>query len=136
MKHLFLLTLATTGLLAAGEPAVDTCLDGHDHHHHHNHQHGNAPIGVMGDHLHPDGEWMVSYRYMFMRMDKNYDGSDSISDAEVLGSGYMVAPTDMDMEMHMLGIMYAPTDWLTLMGMVNLVDLSMNHVRSDMAVVD
>ena len=28
----------------------------------------HAPIGVMGDHLHKQGEIMVSYRYMQMEM--------------------------------------------------------------------
>jgi hypothetical protein len=113
----------------------DLCtLGSHEHHQHH--LHGHAPIGVMGDHIHQAGEWMVSYRYMFMRMDENHDGTRSLSDAEVLDRGYMVAPTDMDMQMHMIGLMYAPTDRLTLMGMINYVDLSMNHVRSDMAVMN
>lgn len=91
---------------------------------------GHAPIGVMGDHTHKFGEWMASYRYMFMRMEQNYNGSDSVADGNFAGpppAPFRVAPTDMDMHMHMLGLMYAPTDRLTLMGMVNLVDLSMNH---------
>ncbi|NBD18196.1 MAG: hypothetical protein GVY04_19270 [Cyanobacteria bacterium] len=29
---------------------------------------GHAPIGVMGDHVHGQGEWMLSYRYMFILM--------------------------------------------------------------------
>ena len=28
----------------------------------------HAPIGVMGDHMHAKGEWMVSYRFMRMAM--------------------------------------------------------------------
>ena len=28
----------------------------------------HGPIGVMGDHRHNKGEWMVSYRYMHMDM--------------------------------------------------------------------
>ena len=32
------------------------------------------------------------------------------------------------MEMHMLGIMYAPTDQLTLMAMTSYVDTTMNHL--------
>ena len=26
----------------------------------------HAPIGVMGDHMHKEGEWMVSYRFRYM----------------------------------------------------------------------
>ncbi|MEL7113935.1 MAG: transporter, partial [Pseudomonadota bacterium] len=28
----------------------------------------HAPIGVMADHRHKKGEWMFSYRYMYMDM--------------------------------------------------------------------
>ena len=34
----------------------------------------HAPIGVMADHQHQKGEWMISYRYMGMAMDGNRDG--------------------------------------------------------------
>ena len=78
-------------------------------------------------HTHPTGEWMVSYRYMPMRMAGNLVGTRRVSASEVL-QDYMVAPTDMDMNMHMFGLMYAPTDKLTLMGMVPYSRLSMNHV--------
>lgn len=87
---------------------------------------GHAPIGVMGEHTHAAGEFMISYRYMFMAMQRNYKGDSEVSDARVL-QDFIVTPTDMDMEMHMLGLMYAPTDRLTFMGMLNLVQLSMNH---------
>ena len=33
----------------------------------------HAPIGVMGDHAHKAGEWMLFYRYGFMKMDGNRD---------------------------------------------------------------
>ncbi len=88
---------------------------------------GHAPIGVMGDHLHKTGEIMLSYRYMLMQMDGNVDGSSDLTTAEVL-SEFMVAPLEMDMAMHMVGIMYAPSDQLTLMLMLPLIDLEMDHV--------
>jgi len=87
-----------------------------------------APIGVMGDHRHEKGKLMASYRYQFMRMQSNYDGTSRVSDDQVLADPrFAVTPTDMDMEMHMFGFMYAPTDRVTLMAMVNLVEMSMNH---------
>ena len=43
------------------------------------------------------------------------------------GGSYMVSPTDMDMQMHMFGAMYAPADWVTLMAMIPYVELSMDH---------
>ena len=75
----------------------------------------HAPIGVMGDHMHEAGHWMLSYRYMRMRMKGNRDGNHDLSIDEVfaLPVNYAAVPTDMDMEMHMFGVMYAPTDWLT-----------------------
>lgn len=91
----------------------------------------HAPISVMGDHKHAQGEMMFSYRYMQMTMEGNMNGADEVSVNDVLNS-YIVAPADMDMKMHMLGLMYAPTDRLTLMAMTNVLDLSMNHRIRDM----
>ena len=39
---------------------------------------GHAPIGVMGDHMHKKGEYMMSYRYMTMNMGGLLDGGDDI----------------------------------------------------------
>lgn len=90
----------------------------------------HAPIGVMGDHMHSKGGLMASYRYMFMSMQRNYDGDSQITDADAR-EGYMMNATDMDMQMHMIGVMYAPSDKLTLglmanyreneMGMINMM---------------
>lgn len=87
---------------------------------------GHAPIGVMGDHTHGKGEVMFSYRYMYMNMDGNRNDTESLTTDEVLDS-YMVTPTQMPMQMHMFGIMYAVSDNLTLMGMVNLLQNEMDH---------
>lgn len=92
----------------------------------------HAPIGVMGDHTHHKGEWMISYRYMHMDMDDNYDGSSSISRNDIFAKGYMVAPSKMTMEMHMLGLMYAPTHDFTLMLMLPYVKKSMDLVMRPM----
>ena len=88
---------------------------------------GHAPIGVMGDHNHKPGEWMVSYRYGFMKMDGNRNGTEDMTSAKVLAE-FMVAPIDMTMEMHMFGLMYGVTDRLTMMAMGSYVWKSMNHV--------
>jgi hypothetical protein len=88
----------------------------------------HAPIGVMGEHLHREGEWMLSYRYGRMRMDGNRDGTDDRSRSDVLGQ-FLATPTDMDMEMHMFGLMFAPADWLTTMVMLPYVELTMDHVN-------
>ncbi len=86
---------------------------------------GHAPVGVMGDHYHHTGQVMISYRYMPMFMKGNLSGSDEISD-ESIYQNYMVSPQKMTMQMHMLGAMYAPADWVTLMVMANYTQKSMD----------
>ena len=91
---------------------------------------GHAPIGVMADHYHKKGEWMTSYRYMFMSMDGNRMGDDNLSTAQVApgtGVGFPIVPIKMHMGMHMLGMMYAPSDRVTLMGMLNHTSMEMDH---------
>ena len=91
----------------------------------------HAPIGVMGDHTHHKGEWMFSYRFMYMNMTGNRVGTESVSAAEILsptGYNFRVTPTEMPMKMQMLGAMYAPTSRLTLMAMVRLISSDMSHL--------
>ena len=70
---------------------------------------------------------MIGYQLMVMSMDGNLDGGQQISPEEVL-QDFMVSPTHMRMEMHMFEVMYAPTDDLTLMGMVPYIRQSMDHL--------
>lgn len=98
----------------------------------------HAPISVMGDHKHEKGEFMFSYRFMHMNMGENMDGNDEVSVSDILatdGDNYLVSPVDMEMDMHMFGLMYAPTDRLTLMAMINMVDVTMDHQLRDMIVM-
>ncbi|NAS13042.1 transporter family protein [Poritiphilus flavus] len=88
---------------------------------------GHAPISVMGDHMHGKGEWMFSYRYMYMNMDELRAGSDDATTDQALAD-YMVTPTNMPMNMHMLGAMYAPSDKITLMVMLNYLSMEMDHI--------
>tara|TARA_B100000809_G_scaffold130660_1_gene128506 strand:- start:40745 stop:41818 length:1074 start_codon:yes stop_codon:yes gene_type:complete len=85
---------------------------------------GHAPIGVMGDHMHHKGEWMFSYRYMSMEMDGNLSQTDEVSNADIHAT-YMVAPQNMNMKMHMIGGMYAPSDKLTFVVMTHLLENNM-----------
>ena len=39
----------------------------------------------------------------------------------------MVSPVEMSMEMHMFGLMYAPSDSVTLMLMGNYIEKDMSH---------
>ena len=93
----------------------------------------HAPISVMGDHTHREGGWMLSYRYMNMQMDGMRHGTERIDSQDAFAANYAVTPENMAMEMHMFGLMYAPTDQLTLMAMANYIDTTMNH-RVDPAV--
>ncbi|MDC0662512.1 hypothetical protein [Marinobacter sp. SS21] len=101
----------------------------------------HAPMGVMGDHTHRAGEWMVSYRYMTMAMKGNQQGTNSLSPEEIAttianpfaGQPMMpptlrVVPLEMTTQMHMVGLMYAPTDRVTLMAMAHYLDKDMEHV--------
>lgn len=101
----------------------------------------HGPIGVMGDHMHKKDEWMFSYRFMTMEMEGNRSGSSSISPEEIVTTvpnrlagqpmqppTLRVVPTKMTMDMHMFGAMYAPTDYLTTMVMVNYIKNEMDHI--------
>jgi len=77
-------------------------------------------------HMHPKGQWMVSYKFMQMNMDGNRDGTRSITTDEVLEQ-FRVAPISMTMDMHMLHFMYGVTDDFTLMAMLPFWSLSMDH---------
>ena len=98
----------------------------------------HAPIGVMGDHMHQAGEFMFSYRYMDMDMSGNLQGNDDISSDKIattvpnkfasmpmMPPTVRVVPQTMTTKMHMLGFMYAPTDDLTLMLMLNYLERDM-----------
>ena len=88
---------------------------------------GHAPISVMGDHMHEMGEWMVSYRYMSMNMDGLLKGSNTVAPT-MMATGFMpnMLPTEMTMDMHMFGTMYAISNQWTLMGMLNYLDNEMS----------
>jgi len=77
--------------------------------------------------MHEAGGWMVSYRYMFMEMDGMYNGTNAISPGQVYNAGYVVSPTRMKMDMHMVGLMYAPSDAITLMAMMPYTTMEMDH---------
>ncbi len=100
----------------------------------------HAPIGVMGDHYHHKSGLMVSYRYMYMKMEGNLAGSNEVENPFIF-QNYMLAPQIMSMQMHMPGIMYAPTERLTLMVMSNYIInemdlLAMDGMGHDMALRD
>jgi len=114
-------SLLAAGCVAAAESTAPPAHHDHDHHHWDGGRpDGHAPIGVMGDHVHGAGEWMFSYRFMRMTMDGMRDGTSDVSSDDILmpDGSYMMAPEDMVMDMHMFGVMYAPSDRVTLMTMI------------------
>ncbi len=132
-KRLLLLTGAACLLCAPLSRADDT--------HQPHSASGHAPIGVMGDHMHKKGEWMLGYRFMRMDMEGNRDGTDRISAEEIATSvpnrffgapmqpaTLRVVPTEMTMDMHMVSVMYAPSDDITLMAMGHYVEKEMDHI--------
>ncbi len=82
---------------------------------------------VLRSHLHEKGEWMLGYEFMTMSMEGSREGTDRVSNQDVLQQ-FMVTPTRMSMDMHMLHLMYAPSDNLTLMVMLRYLDKSMQHL--------
>lgn len=86
----------------------------------------HAPLGVMGDHLHKEGEWMVGYHYERTRMSGYRNGSDKVSNTSVMRA-YGEAAINMDMRMHMFEIMYGIRDDLTLMVMPQYMEMNMTH---------
>lgn len=102
---------------------------------------GHAPIGVMGEHRHKQGEVMFSYRYMHMDMGGNRMGTNNVSPDFIATNvpnrffgmpgqppTLRIVPTDMTMDMHMFGAMYAPNDRITLMAMLPYIEKSMDHI--------
>lgn len=137
----------TAALALCAALASPMAMAGQENHAHSGHSAGgptpdsHAPMGVMGDHAHSAGGWMMSYRFMNMSMDGNRLGGGSISPEEIVTTisnpfagqpmqppTLRVVPLEMNTQMHMLGLMYAPTDQVTLMLMANHTQKKMDHV--------
>ena len=126
-----LLASAIAGMLLTSTSTQASELSADDH----------APIGVMGDHMHKKGQFMMSYRYMRMDMDGNQIGTNNVSPETIattepnrfFGTAgqpptLRVVPTQMTTDMHMIGAMYSPTDDITLMAMGTYLDREMDHI--------
>lgn len=95
----------------------------------------HAPIGVMADHYHNKGESMLSVRQGYMSMTGNISDGKSISNTEIIAmsnplgktpANLSVVPVDMEMQMVMIGGMYAPSEKITLMAMAVYISKDMN----------
>ena len=127
-KLLLFISLSIFSVAISSSDAMDHSMHDMDHGMHHDSAHSakmHGPIGLMGDHFHRKGESMVSIRYMKMSMNQNYIGSNQATDLNIIQlpnpkgmpKNLSVVPQKMDMDMVMLGSMYAPTDSITMMGM-------------------
>ncbi len=130
-------SILSTSPALAGENHKDGETCNCDTAHHALRADSHAPIGIMGDHMHDAGEFMFSYRFMRMDMEGNRQGTNSVSPETIVTTvtnpfapppTLRVVPTQMTTNMHMFGSMYAPTDNVTLMGMVNYIDRDMTHI--------
>lgn len=119
MKMTYLKILAASCLIAFPTFAHESYNARPDNH---------APIGVMRDHFHKKGEYMLSYRYDFMSMKGAREGTNNLSQSNVL-SKYMMSPSKMVMKMHMAGVMYGVTDNFTLAAMGNFMEKDMKMVN-------
>ena len=93
----------------------------------------HAPIDVMGDHAHKQGELMLSYRLMHMVMNGLLDDTTRVETTTVL-KDFMMAPTTMTMQSHMFGAMFAPHNRVTLMAMTsylcNFMEMEAAHIHT------
>ncbi len=85
----------------------------------------HAPAGVMGDHLHKQGEWMLGIRTLSRDFSDLYQGSDKIAPQQAAEAGFSMYATEMRMDMIMLDIMYALNDNVTLMFMPQYMKMDM-----------
>ncbi len=83
-------------------------------------------------HTHPTGMWMFNYKYMHMAMDGLRDGTKDVATSSVGNNRglpydeFMMIPTSMTMDMHMVMAMYGINDRLTVMAMVNYLETKMD----------
>jgi len=115
-----------------------------DHSQHNMQDHASHDTGSAKHihHEHGKGGWMVEYKFMRMEMDGLLDGTDDVSSEDISGmqmrmgdtpikrddKDYMMSPTDMTMDMHMIMGMYGFTDWFTMMLMGQYLVNDMNMV--------
>ncbi len=100
--------------------------------------HGATPAGVMSGHMLANaGDWMVGYHFQWSdQSGALLSGTRGVSDREFMAKACpdgtcVLAPDSMSMSMHMLDLMYAPTDWLTLMLMPQWMDMDMKMRKLD-----
>ncbi len=116
--------------LQIGLSSLGRLRGAHYQHHHHG---GYTPAGVMFGHMLDNaGDAMVSYNYGFADWSGGMQlgSSAGVSDQEIITQACgdvqcTFKPREMIMHMHMFNFMYAPTDWLNLMLMPQIISMEM-----------
>ncbi len=93
----------------------------------------HPPAGVMFGHmLGKAGDIMIAYNYMYSDWSGGIQSGivDNVSEQTIISKACGSAectfnPKEMIMHMHMFNFMYAPTDWLNLMVMPQILDMNM-----------
>ena len=91
----------------------------------------NPAFGEEVYHTHPAGMWMVNYKFMHVNMNGLRAGTHDVDRSDVgfmrdSRYEYMMIPTKMRMDMHMVMAMYGITDRLTVMAMTNYQAMKMD----------
>ena len=74
----------------------------------------HGPAGIMGEHVHRGGEFMVGLVWMHDEFGgANQSGTRTISDHDIAMAGYTSRTKSMTMDMVMLHLMWAPSDRVT-----------------------
>lgn len=113
--------------------SLGRAMGGHKGHNMHVHHASHPPAGVMAGHmLGKAGDMMVGYQYMYLdRAGDTVKGAHNASDQSIINNACMSKlcsskAREMTMHMHMFNLMYAPTDWLNLMVMPQIISMEMD----------
>ena len=83
------------------------------------------PVGVKGGKNMMPKKIMFGYKYGHMDMGCCKDSTSTVGQSFIKGLGFTMAPTDMDMDMHMFSAMYAVNNKFTVMSMLPYVKKEM-----------
>jgi len=115
-------------------PIGSTSSSSESHLHTSAHRHHKVPPATImfGHMLDKAGDFMAGYRFMYHWTGGNMmQGTHKVSDQTIVNQGCsdpgcQFTPTFMNMRMHMIDLMYAPTKWLNVMLMPTFMDMDMN----------
>ena len=90
---------------------------------------GNMPLNIFGGGIPEPKEFRFKFSQMIMEMGPLRDGTDEISNDDLIGSAngtnFPALPTDMQMYMTMIGAAYSFSDDFAVMGMTSYIENTM-----------